>query len=237
MNKLSEIKIRIYAVEIMSHVKKSMTYKELSNELKMSAPVISRYIKGHVLPSLDRAQKIIEWFEVSYFRKMLQDEIQVKDNGVIDVSFLTYDTVLQRVIAKQALNYFRNVEVTKVLTVETNGIPIALQIGNEFIVDVIIARKERQIGFEKYIEATYTLTPPTIKSLYIPKNALKKSDKVLVVDDLIRTGNTIKALVSLVNKSGATVSGIFTVIDVNQAMERLKKELNINVPMYSIVSK
>ncbi|MEM3826911.1 MAG: phosphoribosyltransferase family protein, partial [Nitrososphaeria archaeon] len=147
------------------------------------------------------------------------------------------DTVLQRVIAKQALNFFKNVEVTKILTVETNGIPIALQIGNEFVVDVIIARKERQIGFEKYIEAPYTLTPPTIKSLYIPKNALKKSDKVLVVDDLIRTGNTIKALISLVNKSGATLTGIFTVIDINQAMEKLKNELKINVPTYYIVSK
>jgi len=237
MNKLSEIKIRMYAVEIMSHLKKSMTYKELSSELGMSAPVISRYIKGHVLPSLDRAQNVIKWFEESYFKKMLQDEIQVKDNGVIDVSFLTYDTVLQRVIARQALNYFKNVEVTKVLTVETNGIPIALQIGNEFTVDVIIARKERQVGFEKYIEATYTVAPPTIRSLYIPRNALKKSDRVLVVDDLIRTGNTIKALISLVNKSGATLSGIFTVINVNSAMEKLKDELKIDAPTYYIVSK
>lgn len=237
MNKLSEIKIRIYAIEILNHVKKNMTYKMLSNELKMSAPVISRYIKGHVLPSLDRAQEIIKWFEESYFKKMLQDEIQVKEGDIIDVSFLTYDTVLQRVIAKQVLNFLKNIEVTKILTVETNGIPIALQIGNELVVDVIIARKERQIGFEKYIEASYTQTPPTIKSLYIPKNALKKSDKVLIVDDLIRTGNTIKVLITLVNKSSATLSGIFTVIDVNQAMERLKNELNINIPTYYIISK
>jgi adenine phosphoribosyltransferase len=237
MNKLSEVKIKIYAIEILHEIKKHLTYKDLSTELRLPAPVISRYVKGHVLPNLDRAEKIIGWYEENYFRKMLRQEIYVGDEGVIDVSSLTYNTILQCVIAKHALNFFKDVTVTKILTVETNGIPIAIQTGNAFGVDVIIARKERQVGVKRYYEERYSFVPPVIRSLYVPKTSLKKNDHILIVDDLVRSGNTIKALLNIVNKSGATLSGIFSVIEVNRVMDKLKSELKINAPMLSILSK
>jgi len=235
MNKLSEIKIKIYSIEILSEVKKRLTYKELSKELGLPAPVVSRYVKGHVLPNLERAETIIKWFEDKYFKKMLRDEIYVGRDGIIDVSFLTYDTILQRIIAEHALSYFKDTKVTKILTVETNGIPIAIQLGNVFGVDVIIARKERL--FEKYYEERYSVIPPLVKSFYVPRSSLKKNDQILIVDDLIRTGNTIKALVSIVNKSGAKLAGIFTVIEVGSALSSLKNGLKIDVPAISILSK
>ena len=237
MNKLAEVKIKIYAIEILHEIKKLLTYKELSKELRLPAPVISRYVKGHVLPNLGRAEEIIGWYEENYFRKMLRQEIYIGDQGVVNVSSLTYDTILQCVIAKHALNYFKDVTVTKVLTVETNGIPIAIQIGNEFGVDVIIARKERQVGIERYYEERYSFAPPVLRSLYVPKANLKKNDRILVVDDLVRSGNTIKALLNIVNKSGATLSGIFSVIEVDKVMDKLKSELKIDAPMLSILSK
>lgn len=237
MNKLSEVKVKIYAMEILHEIKKHLTYKELSKELHLPAPVISRYVKGHVLPNLNRAEEIIGWYENNYFRKMLRQEIYVGNEGVIDVSSLTYNTILQCVIAKHALNYFKDIIITKILTVETNGIPIAIQIGNEFGVDVIIARKERQVGIERYYEERYSFVPPVIRSLYVPRVSLKKNDHILVVDDLVRSGNTIKALLNIVNKSGATLSGVFSVIEVDKVMDKLKNELKIEAPTLSILSK
>lgn len=237
MNKLSEVKIKIYAIEILHEIKKHLTYKELSKELHLPTPVISRYVKGHVLPNLDRAEEIIKLYEENYFRKTLSQEIYISNEGVIDVSSLTYNTILQKVISKHALNYFKDVTVTKILTVETNGIPIAIQIGSEFGVDVIIARKDRQVGVEKYYEEHYPFVPPVIRSLYVPKVSLKKNDYILVVDDLIRSGNTIKVLLNIVSKSGATLAGIFSVVEVDKVMTRLKNELKIDAPVFSVLSK
>jgi adenine/guanine phosphoribosyltransferase-like PRPP-binding protein len=237
MNKLSEVKIKIYSIEVLHEVKKHLTYRELSKELGLPAPVISRYVKGHVLPNIDRAQNIIEWYDKTYFRKMLQQDIYVGGDGVIDASFLTYDTILQRMVAKHALNYFKDVVVSKVLTVETNGIPIAVQIGSEFGVDVIVARKERQVGIDRYYEERYLSVPPVVRSLYVPKACLKKNDQVLVVDDLVRTGNTIRALVNIVRKSGASISGVFSVIEVDKVMDKLKNEMRIEAPVFTILSK
>ncbi|MGQ9781186.1 MAG: phosphoribosyltransferase family protein [Nitrososphaeria archaeon] len=237
MNKLFDVKIKIYAIDVLHEVKKHLTYHELSKELHLSAPVISRYVKGHVLPNIDRAQSIIEWYEKTYFKKTLQQDIYVGIDGVIDASFLTYDTILQKMIAKHALNYFKDVIVSKVLTVETNGIPIAVQIGSEFGVDVIIARKERQAGIDKYYEERYLSIPPIVRSLYVPRSCLKKNDQVLIVDDLVRSGNTVRALVNIVRRSGASITGVFSVIEVGKIMAKLKNEMRIDAPMFTILSK
>ncbi len=51
-------------------------------------------------------------------------------------------------------------------------------------------------------------------TLFVPKNAFKRRDSVLIVDDMIKTGETQAALVNLVQKAKAEVSGIFSLIAV-----------------------
>jgi adenine phosphoribosyltransferase len=52
--------------------------------------------------------------------------------------------------------------------------------------------------------------------LYIPKDAFKRRDSVLIVDDMIKTGETQAALVNLVKKSKAEVSGVYSLIAVGE---------------------
>ncbi len=49
-------------------------------------------------------------------------------------------------------------------------------------------------------------------TLYIPKGALKRRDSVLIVDDMMKSGETQAALVNLVHKAKAEVSGVFSLI-------------------------
>ncbi|MBI9014526.1 MAG: adenine phosphoribosyltransferase [Clostridiales bacterium] len=49
--------------------------------------------------------------------------------------------------------------------------------------------------------------------LEIHKDAIKKGDKVLIVDDLLATGGTTKAVVELVQKLGAEVSAVLFLIE------------------------
>jgi len=61
-------------------------------------------------------------------------------------------------------------------------------------------------------------------ALYIPKGAIKRGDSVLIVDDIIRSGETQRALINLVTKSKAEVAGIFALIAVG---EEWKKTIDI----------
>jgi len=49
--------------------------------------------------------------------------------------------------------------------------------------------------------------------LEIHKDAIKKGDKVLIVDDLLATGGTTKAVAELVEKLGAEVSAVLFLIE------------------------
>ena len=51
-------------------------------------------------------------------------------------------------------------------------------------------------------------------TLYLPKDALKRRDSVLIVDDMIKSGETQAALVNFVKKARAEISGIYSLIAV-----------------------
>ena len=61
-------------------------------------------------------------------------------------------------------------------------------------------------------------------TLYIPKDAFKRRDSVLIVDDMIKTGETQAALVNLVRRARAEVSGIYSLISVG---DDWKTKLNL----------
>ena len=73
----------------------------------------------------------------------------------------------------------------------------ALNCAGRFNVSVAIAKTERDLAAEEFYEQRMVYTPDSVKYLYIPKTSLKKGEHVLIVDDLIRSGVTLDALVRL----------------------------------------
>ena len=58
----------------------------------------------------------------------------------------------------------------------------------------------------------------------MPTNALNINDRVLIVDDLLRTGKTSSALMRLVKMSGATPIGVFSIIAVGDKWKAALKD-------------
>jgi adenine phosphoribosyltransferase len=60
-------------------------------------------------------------------------------------------------------------------------------------------------------------------SFYIPRGILKKGDSVLIVDDIIKSGETQRAMINLVTKSRADVAGVYALVSVgNRWKEKLR---------------
>lgn len=87
------------------------------------------------------------------------------------------------------------------------GAPIACQIGCGFA----MARKKGKLP-GKVISKTYTLEYNTT-TIEIPEAAVNKGTKVVLVDDLLATGGTLKAVQDLVESRGGKVVGIITFIE------------------------
>ncbi|HID15867.1 MAG TPA: hypothetical protein EYP16_03570, partial [Candidatus Atribacteria bacterium] len=65
-------------------------------------------------------------------------------------------------------------------------------------------------------------------TLYIPKGAIRSTDSVLIVDDIIRTGKTLRALTNLVRKSRGKLEGIFTLMAIGKDW---RKRINVDCPI------
>jgi adenine phosphoribosyltransferase len=66
----------------------------------------------------------------------------------------------------------------------------------------------------------------------IQKDAIKPGQRVVVLDDLLATGGTLAASISLLRQVGAEVTGAACIIE----LEFLKGRTALDVPVTSIVS-
>jgi adenine/guanine phosphoribosyltransferase-like PRPP-binding protein len=236
MSRVADVKSRISSVELLSTLKKNYSYKELSAILGLSAPILSRYVRGHVLPSAARSEKFVAVFREKLLRKIVADQIKVTPDGSYDMTRAVIDVGLLRQISKVVYSEFSPSRVQKILTMEVDGVPLAVQVADEFNVNVAIAKGERDLGVEEFYEQRIVYSPDSVKYLYLPKSSIKKGEHILIVDDFVRSGITIDALVKLAEKARARVVGIFTIASMEQSLPKLKERLNLNCPIESLVS-
>ncbi len=221
-----DLKLRLMTIELLRTAKKRYTYRELSTKTGLPVTVLSRYAKGHVLPNAERAQKL--W---KTLKKLVGLEIELRrrvrfdDQGYFNNTMIIGDFNLLRQASHHALATFAGRRVTKILTAAVDGIPLATMVGDSLGVNFIIAKRGKEVGVPSFLEETYVLRDSGVTmTLYIPKGALKRRDSVLIVDDMIKTGETQAALVSLIQKARAEVAGIYSLIAVG---EEWKEKINL----------
>jgi adenine phosphoribosyltransferase len=236
MSRVADVKTRISSVELLATLKKKYSYKELSAVLDLSAPILSRYVRGHVLPSAARSERFIAVFREKLLRKMVVDEVKVTADGSYDVSAVVSNVGLLRQIAKVVFSEFSLVSVDQVLTMEVDGVSLATEVAGEFNANLAVARAEKDLGVEEFLEQKAVYSPSTVKYLYLPRTAIKKGAHILIVDDLVRTGTTIEALTSMAEKAKAKVVGVYAIASVDQAMPKLKSRLGLTCPIESLVT-
>ncbi len=101
--------------------------------------------------------------------------------------------------------------IVKVAAMEARGFvfgaAIALRLGAGFV----LVRKPGKLPFRTR-SIRYHLEYRS-DELHVHEDAIKPGDKVLVVDDVLATGGTAKAVVDLVEQLGGTVEGISVLIE------------------------
>ena len=87
------------------------------------------------------------------------------------------------------------------------GMPIAYNLHKPFV----LIRKKGKLPRET-VEKTYDLEYGTA-TIEMHKDSIKPGQKVLIVDDLIATGGTTKAMIELIEGLGGVVVGISVVME------------------------
>jgi adenine phosphoribosyltransferase len=219
---LKDIMSRIRVVEVLKLLKRTHTYNELSHASGLPITVLNRYIKGRVLPSQDRSELLLKALQGMFdLSQEVRKRIFFDKNGYFDNTPILSDTLLSRAIAREVARRFANKRITKVLSPAVDGIPIAVHVANELGTDLVIAKTAKEVGIETFIEESYVPSySGVLMTLYLPKKTISHKDRVIVVDDVIRSGETQRALINLANKAGTTIVGIFILVAIGALWEK-----------------
>ena len=115
-------------------------------------------------------------------------------------------------------------EVDFIVTAEAKGIPLAYEISRVLnLNEYVVARKSVKAYMEEPIEVEVnSITTTNSQKLYLNNQDVKKikGKRVALVDDVISTGQSLKALERLVEKAGGKVLAKAAILAEGDAKDR-----------------
>jgi len=115
-------------------------------------------------------------------------------------------------------------EYDYIITAEAKGIPLAYEMAKQAVDDAyIVARKKKKLYMNGVFEVNVqSITTEGGQYLYLGGDEAKliKGKRILVVDDVISTGASVKAVEHLVEQAGGTVAGRVCVLAEGDAAKR-----------------
>ena len=139
-------------------------------------------------------------------------------HGILKVdSFINHqvDPALMLAVGGALAARFAHLGANKIVTAEISGIAPALTTALALGLPVVYARKSKPVTMHPNAMLAHapSHTKGVMTELMISPEFLGPRDHVLVIDDFLARGETIRALVELVKKSGATLVAIGAVIE------------------------
>lgn len=169
------------------------------------------------------------------FKERILKEASVVNPGVLKLDSLLnhgVDPQLTMEMGKEFARRFAGETITKVITVEASGIPVAFATALELGVPLIFARRKKTLLAETdaYIERVPSFTKGIVTDLIVSRDLLHADDSVLFIDDIIANGDAARGLIKIVEQSGAKLVGIGIVLEKSfQAGGRTLRELGFRL--------
>ncbi len=144
-------------------------------------------------------------------------------NDKLDIAaFIMFgDVEITEVAARELLKKCPEHDV--VVTAEAKGIPLCYEVARQGCRNYVVARKGIKVYMRNPIEVSVnSITTASEQKLYFGENDAEflKGKRVLIIDDVISTGQSLEALQTLVEQTGATVVGKAAVLAEGDAKNR-----------------
>lgn len=133
--------------------------------------------------------------------------------GIIfrDITPVLEDKKLFQFLINELAKPYKNKKIDKIVGVDARGFIMASALAFKLKTGLVIIRKEGKLPY-KIIRKKYTLEYAS-NTLEMHKDAVKKGERILLVDDLLATGGTMTATADIVKKLGGKIIGILFFIE------------------------
>ena len=152
---------------------------------------------------------------MEHLKKLIREVPDFPKEGInfYDITTLLKDADGLKQTIDALADQFKGEKIDTVIGVESRGfifaVPLALQLGAGFVP----VRKPKKLPAEK-VSVSYDLEYGQ-DTLEMHKDAVGEGHRVLIVDDLLATGGTAKAVVDLVEGLGGEIVGLSFVVELD----------------------
>lgn len=155
----------------------------------------------------------------------ISNSSRVLSGGFLYLIDLIYDPSIASKIGKIIASNIDYTEADCVVTMETKGIPMALMTAKAMNLPLVIIRKDIKVSEGPTLSMTYVSgNNSKVESMSLPRKAIKPNSKVIIIDDFMRGGGTIKGMIDLMNEFGAEVIGTGVFISTMTPEEKMVKD-------------
>ena len=150
--------------------------------------------------------------------KILTDGLALGTEVIKVDSFINHqiDTAFMMEMGQEFYREFHSLHPTKILTIESSGIPAAVAtavcFGN---IPVVFAKKAapNTMVEEYYSAQVKSFTKGTVSTARVAKKYLSPQDKVLIIDDFLAHGEAASGLCEILSQAKAEILGIGVIIE------------------------
>ena len=154
--------------------------------------------------------------------------------GVVfwDITPILKDKFAFKECIRQLANHYRGKEIDVVVSNEARGFILGAALAYELGVGFVPIRKKGKLP-SKCVNLTYK-KEYECDTIEIHEDAVEPGQKVLLIDDLLATGGTVKANIELIEKLGGKIVGIGFLIELGYLGGR--KALGDKYEVFSIMN-
>ena len=161
-------------------------------------------------------------------KKYIADVKDFPKEGILfkDITPLMQDGIAYQYACDLITDFAKKCNATIVVGPEARGFIFGCPVAANLKIGFAPVRKPNKLPRETE-SITYDLEYGN-NTLSIHKDAIKRGDKVIIIDDLLATGGTTEATIKLVEKLGGEVCGLAFLIELNELKGReLLKGYNV----------
>ncbi|MNR13400.1 Xanthine phosphoribosyltransferase [compost metagenome] len=118
-------------------------------------------------------------------------------------------------MGKEFAARFREDGVTRIVTVESSGIPAAFATAYELGVPLVFARRKKTLlaDPDALCERVPSFTKGIVTDILISRQYISENDRILFIDDIIANGDAARGVVKIIQRSGAELVGVGIVVE------------------------
>lgn len=150
-------------------------------------------------------------------QERLKEGKRILPGNYVYLADLLQDPVLLDRISRMIAAHYQDKKIDAVVTIETKGIGLAVNVAYYLNVPHVVARRSSSDMDGSTISVNYVSgSHQRVSKMEISKASIKPDSRVLIIDDFLRNGGTMIGLMSLIEEVNCKTVGICVLVESTQ---------------------